>query len=100
MRKFNRKIEFVTIFGKVVAKNRAFGNNIINNFFRFRGGGDFRRVPLGYATVNISNIFIYSPASLRSKRIFAIFKFRSQRKRTYPKSAGCHDFGRGGRSDT
>ena len=27
--KFNRKIEVLVIFGKFVAKNRAFGNNII-----------------------------------------------------------------------
>ena len=34
------KIEFLMIFGKVVAKNRAFGNNIIfqQQFFPFRGG--------------------------------------------------------------
>ena len=38
--KFNRKIEFLATFGKVVAKNRAFGNNIIFlQFLKFRGGG-------------------------------------------------------------
>ena len=39
----NFEIEFLTIFGKVVAKNRAFGNNIIflQQFFQFRGGGTF-----------------------------------------------------------
>ena len=38
--KFNRKIEFLASFGKVVAKNRSFGNNTIflQQFFRFRGG--------------------------------------------------------------
>ena len=32
-------MEFLSIFGKVVAKNRAFGNNIIflQQFFQFRG---------------------------------------------------------------
>ena len=37
--KFNRKFEFLIIFGKVVAQNRAFGNNIIflQQFFPFRG---------------------------------------------------------------
>ena len=34
-------MEFLTIFGKVVAKNRAFGNNIIfqQQFFSLSGGG-------------------------------------------------------------
>ena len=34
-------MELLTIFGKVVAKNRAFGNNIIflQQFFHFGGGG-------------------------------------------------------------
>ena len=38
-------MEFFSICGKVVAKNRAFGNNIIflQQFFQFRGGG--RNVP-------------------------------------------------------
>ena len=37
--KFSRKIAFLNIIGKVVAKNRAFGNNIIflQQFFQFRG---------------------------------------------------------------
>ena len=37
--KFNRKIEFLTIFGIVVAKNIAFGNNIIflQRIFLFHG---------------------------------------------------------------
>ena len=37
--KFNRKIEILSIFGKSVAKNRNFGNNIIflQQFFRFGG---------------------------------------------------------------
>ena len=45
--KFNRKIEFLASFGKVVAKNRAFGNNTIflEQFFRFRGGGTFPVFP-------------------------------------------------------
>ena len=39
-------MEFLTIFGKVLAKNRAFGNNIfIQQFFTFRWGGS-----PGYAT--------------------------------------------------
>ena len=39
--KFNWKILFWTSFGKVVAKNWAFGNNIIflEQFFPLRGGG-------------------------------------------------------------
>ena len=39
--------EFLTIFGKVVAKNRAFGNTIIFllQFFPFRGG-DVPYVPI------------------------------------------------------
>ena len=38
--KFNRKIAFLSILGKVVAKNRAFGNNIIflQQFFSGSGG--------------------------------------------------------------
>ena len=34
-------MEFLSIFGKVVAKNRAFGNNIIflQQFFSISGGG-------------------------------------------------------------
>ena len=50
-KKFDRKIVFLTICGKVVAKNRAFGNNIIflQQFFPFRGGG-FPPFPPGYAT--------------------------------------------------
>ena len=45
--KFNWKIEFVSIFGNVFAKNRAFGNNIIfpPQFFQFRGRGKVPRVP-------------------------------------------------------
>ena len=45
------KIEFLTIFGKVVAKNRAFENNIIflQHFFQFRGGGNVLYVPPGGA---------------------------------------------------
>ena len=41
----NREIKILTIFGKDVAKNRAFGNNIIfpQQFFPFRGRGDSRR---------------------------------------------------------
>ena len=55
--KFYRKIEFFLIldfrflfFRKFVTKNRAFGNNTIflQQFFRFRGGGDFP-LPPGYA---------------------------------------------------
>ena len=36
-------MEFLTMFGKDVAKNRSFGNNIIflQQFFPFRGGGCF-----------------------------------------------------------
>ena len=46
-----RKIEFLTIFGKVFDKNRAFGNNIIflRQFFQFRGGGTFPMFPPGGA---------------------------------------------------
>ena len=34
-------MEFLATFGKVVAKNRAFGNNniFLQQFFQFRGGG-------------------------------------------------------------
>ena len=41
-KKFNRKIEFLASFGKVVAKNRAFGNNTIfyNNLFDYGGGAE------------------------------------------------------------
>ena len=40
--------DFLTIFGKVDAKNRAFGNNIIflQQFFQFREGGRSRCSPL------------------------------------------------------
>ena len=40
LKEFIRKIEFFTIFGKVDAKNRAFGNNIIflQQFFSISGG--------------------------------------------------------------
>ena len=50
---FNRKIEFLASFGKVVAKNRAFGNNTIflQQSFRFRGGGTFPVFPPGGAYV-------------------------------------------------
>ena len=53
--KFYRKIEFFKfiiiiifiIFRKFVTQNRAFGNNTIflQQFFRFRGGGDFHPSP-------------------------------------------------------
>ena len=40
--KFNRKFGFLTIFGKFVTENRAFGNNIsfLQQFFSVSGGGD------------------------------------------------------------
>ena len=46
--KFNRKIEFLASFEKVVAKNRAFGNNTIflQHFFSISGGGTFPVFPL------------------------------------------------------
>ena len=45
--KFNRKIEFLSIFGKVVAKNRSFGNNIIflQQFFPGSGGAGLNPQP-------------------------------------------------------
>ena len=46
-------MEFLTNFRKIVAKNRALGNNIIflQQFFPFREGGGFSPVPhSGYAT--------------------------------------------------
>ena len=41
-------------FRKFVTKNRALGNNTIflQQFFRFRGGGDFPPSPPGYALVH------------------------------------------------
>ena len=46
-----RLLKFFAIFGKFVAKNRAFGNNIIFLQQNFPiSGGDVRRVPLGYPT--------------------------------------------------
>ena len=48
--KFNRKFEFLAIFGMFVTENRAFGNNIIflQQFFPFRR--DFPPFHPGYAT--------------------------------------------------
>ena len=45
--KFNSKIEFVNIIGKVVGKNRAIGNNIVylQEFFQFRGRANVPYVP-------------------------------------------------------
>ena len=45
------KIEFVTIFGKVAAKNRAFGNNIIFLQQFFPWGGERSLFPPGGAYV-------------------------------------------------
>ena len=56
-------MEFLTIFGKVVAKNRAFGNNIIflQQFFPFRGGGTFPMFPhCGGAYVDLDTFDIDS----------------------------------------
>ena len=46
-----RKIEFLTIFGNAVAKNRAFGNNLISlqQFFFHFGAGTFSVFPPGGA---------------------------------------------------
>ena len=56
--KFYRKIEFfifILFFRKFVTKNRAFGNNTIflQQFFRFRGGGNFPPFPPGYALASM-----------------------------------------------
>ena len=41
------KLNFYFYFGKFVSKNRAIGNNtFLQQFFRFRGGGDFPLSPL------------------------------------------------------
>ena len=44
-------MEFLSIFGKVAAKNRAFGNNIIflQQFISISGGGTFLVFPTGVA---------------------------------------------------
>ena len=50
--KFNFLFFFIFyFFRKFVTKNRAFGNNTIflQQFFRFRGGGNFPPSPPGYA---------------------------------------------------
>ena len=55
LKKFNRKIKFLTMFGKVFAKNRAFGNNIIflEQFFPFRWRTFHIFLPGGvYATIS------------------------------------------------
>ena len=53
--KLNFLIFIYFCFGKFVTKNRAFGNNIIflQQFFRFRGGGNFPPFPLATLTVSI-----------------------------------------------
>ena len=65
--KFNRNIEFLTIFGEVVAKNRAFGNNIIflQQFFPFRGEGIFPPFPPpGNATEYNVFLLIVTPSTI------------------------------------
>ena len=55
-------MEFLTIFGKVVAKNRAFGNNIIflQQFFSISGGGHaLMALPTGGAYVVCINPLIF-----------------------------------------
>ena len=49
--KIQYKTAFSTICGNVVANNRAFENNIrfLEQFSRFRGGGDFTGFPLAGA---------------------------------------------------
>ena len=55
--KFNRKIEFLSILGNLVATNRAFGNTIIflQQFFRF-GGLKPLTPPPAYATIAVHPI--------------------------------------------
>ena len=52
-----QKLNFYLFLGKVVARNRAFGNNIIvlQQIFPL-GGGIFPRSPPGYATERYSNV--------------------------------------------
>ena len=49
-----QKIELSTIFGKVIAKNRAFGNNSIflQQLFPFRGGVLNHQPTPAYATAS------------------------------------------------
>ena len=58
--KFNRKIEFLIIFGKFVTKNRAFGNNIIflQQSFGFERGDCC--LPPGYALVFYHHLIKYA----------------------------------------
>ena len=50
-KKFIRKMECLRIFGKVIAKKRAFGNNIIflQQFFSISEVGTFPVIPPGCA---------------------------------------------------
>ena len=51
--KFNRKIEFLIIFGNFVTQNRAFANtNIFSTTIFSVSGGGFQHSLPGYATVN------------------------------------------------
>ena len=88
--KFNRNIEFLATLGKVVAKNRAFGNNIIflQQFFQFRGERSLCPSPLAapmymYCLILFVALFDKGCVFYFVKKFFFILFYFSQSNSKY-----------------